>query len=189
MSNIVKKIHAPDRKTWRAWLEKNHDKEKKVGLISHKRHTGKPALTHKESMEEAIFFGWIDTTIKRLDEDRYLRYFCRRSKNSKWSLATLSYGKDLIKRKLMHPVGLQFYKQGVLKKAFDHHIPKNPEMPEMLKSELEKDPKALSNFNNFAPSYKRMYFRWILHAKLPATQMKRINEVVQRAKDNKKNFM
>lgn len=181
-------IHAADRKTWRAWLKNNHLREKKVGLISYKRHTGKPALTHKESMEEAICFGWIDTTIKKLDEDRYLRYFCKRSKNSKWSLATLSYGKDLIKRKLMTPIGLQFYLEGKKKKAFDHHIPRNPDMPKMLRLELEKDKKALDNFNNFTPSYKRMYFRWILHAKLPITQMKRIKVVVQRAKDNKKSF-
>ena len=185
----VPTVHAPDRKSWRAWLAKNHDKENKVGLISHKRHTGKPALTHKESMEEAICFGWIDTTIKRLDEERFIRYFSKRSKNSKWSMATLSYGKDLIKRKLMTPIGLQYYKEGVKKKAFDHHIPKNPEMPLELKAELEKDQIAKENFNNFAPSYKRMYFRWILHAKLSETQMKRIKVVVQRAKENKKNFL
>ena len=188
MNNPVKTFHASSRKEWRAWLSKNHSKENKVGLISYKKHTGKPALTHKESMEEAICFGWIDTTIKRLDEKRYLRYFSRRSKNSKWSLATLSYGKDLINRKLMTSHGLKFYKEGVKKKAFDHHIPKNPEIPLELKKELEKNIIALKNFNNFAPSYKKMYFRWILHAKLPETQMKRIKIIVQKAKDNRKNF-
>ena len=184
----VPMVHAPDRKTWRAWLARNHNKEKKVGLISHKKHTGKPFLKHKEAMEEAICFGWIDTTIHRLDEDRFIRYFCRRSKNSKWSVATLSYGKDLIKRGMMTPIGIQFYKEGKKKKAFDHHIPKNPDMPIELKKELSKDTQALNNFNAFAPSYKRMYFRWILHAKLPETQMKRIKIVAQRAREGKKNF-
>ena len=76
-------------------------------------------------MEEAICFGWIDTTIKRLDEDTYLRHFSRRNKNSKWSDNTLGYAKQLIKEKKMTPIGLEFYKEGLKKPTHDHGIPKN----------------------------------------------------------------
>ena len=61
---------------FRNWLKENHDKHKKIGLILHKKHTGKGSPSHHDLMQEAICFGWIDTTINRLDEDRFIRYFC-----------------------------------------------------------------------------------------------------------------
>ena len=94
--NNIKTIYAKNRKQWGAWLRKNHKKENKVNLIKYKKHTGKPSLTPKEAMEEAICFGWIDTTVNRLDEERYMQRFSKRSKNSRWSKNTLSYAKKLI---------------------------------------------------------------------------------------------
>ena len=90
----TKTISAFNRNDFRKWLEENHNKETKVGIILHKRHTGKPAPTHRELIEEAICFGWIDTIIKKLDDDRYLRNFSRRNNNSKWSDNTLGYAKN-----------------------------------------------------------------------------------------------
>ncbi len=80
MENETIKITALHRNDFRKWLEKNHQKEKKVCIVLHKRHTGKPAPTHRELMEEAICFGWIDTTVKRLDEDLYARFFAKRNR-------------------------------------------------------------------------------------------------------------
>ena len=59
------KIYVENLKEWHDWLEKNHDKEKIVSVVLHKRHTGKSAPTHHELMCEAICYGWIDTTIKK----------------------------------------------------------------------------------------------------------------------------
>ena len=108
----TKQLYAKNRTEWRSWLKKNHKKEKNIALVCYKKHTGKPSLTHRESMEEAICFGWIDTTIKRLDDEKYIRNFARRSKNSKWSRATLGYAKELIKKKKMSLEGIRFYKEG-----------------------------------------------------------------------------
>lgn len=187
--NDCKLIYARDRKEWRAWLEKNHLTEKKVGLIKYKKHTGKPSLTHKESMDEAICFGWIDTTIKRLDEDRYLRYFAKRSKNSRWSTATQSYARALIKQKLMTPEGLKYYKEGLKKPTIDEGISKNPDVPEDLKQALVAHPEAQTNFASFAPSYRRTFLRWLEKAKLPETRKRRIAVIVHRARTNKKQFL
>ncbi|MDD4109295.1 MAG: hypothetical protein PHH93_11305, partial [Prolixibacteraceae bacterium] len=70
------------------WLRESHKKEDRVAVIVHKKHTGKSAPTHRELIEEAICYGWIDTTIKRLDEDRFIRHFSKRTKNSSWSKNT-----------------------------------------------------------------------------------------------------
>jgi len=175
-----------NKKDFRNWLSKNHNKEKKVGLIIHKKHTGKNPPSHRELMEEAICFGWIDTTIKRLDDDKYIRYFCRRTKNSTWSYNTLGYAKQLIKEKRMTPSGLEFYKEGLKKKPHDYDLDKNPEIPQDLIKALDKSKKARENLSKIAPSYKRTYLRWILRAKLPETRKKRINSVVKRLLNMKK---
>jgi len=170
-----------NEKEFREWLSKNHDKYKKVGLILHKKHTGKGSPSHHDLMQEAICFGWIDTTIKRLDEDKFIRYFCRRSSNSSWSYNTLSYAKRLIKEGEMMPSGLKFYKEGLKKKPHDFGIPRDPEMPEELKKELnkKKNLNAKRNFEKLAPSMRRTYLRWLFRAKLPGTKNKRIVSILK----------
>ncbi len=171
---------------WRDWLSKNHDKEKKVYLIKYKKHTGKPTLTNREAMGEAICFGWIDTTINRIDDEKYSQCFVKRTEKSRWSNNTLSYAKRLIKEGKMTPAGLKMYKLGLKKPVIDHNLPKNPIPPSDLMIELEKNKTALNNFNNFAPSYKRFYIYWIEHAKRQETRNKRIKEVFNRSLENKK---
>jgi len=185
----TKTLPVKSRSDFHSWLKKNHDKEKKVALILHKKHTGIPSPSHRELIEEAICFGWIDTTIKRLDEERYTRSFSRRNKNSRWSENTLSYAKDLIKRKLMTPSGLKFYKEGLAKPIQGHDIPKNPPMPPELSLALSKSPIAKTNFNKFPPSTKRMLYRWFLSAKLPETKKKRIKLIVENTKIKKKDIL
>jgi uncharacterized protein YdeI (YjbR/CyaY-like superfamily) len=170
-------------KDFRNWLIKNHDKEKKISLIIHKKHTGKNSPNQMGLMKEAICFGWIDTTIKRLDGDRYIRTFVRRSKNSKWSRNTLKYGKELIKAKRMMPSGLAFYKEGLKKLPHDYNLEDNPEIPLDLINALEKSKKSKENFDKLAPSYKKTYLRWIIRAKLPETRKKRIKAVVKMIKE------
>ena len=185
MANSVILVEAGTHKIWRVWLQKNHLKENKVGLICHKKHTGKLFLTHREAMEDAICFGWIDTTIKRLDEDKYIRYFARRTDKSKWSDNTLSYAKRLLAEGLMMSEGIKRYNEGLSRPTHHAGIPNNPEMPVDLKNALSKNPVAKKNFYLFAQSYKRTYYRWILSAKLKETRDKRIKAVVQRALENK----
>src|SRR3989338_2059579 len=122
----MKTITAFSRDDFRKWLQEHHTTEIKVGIILHKRHTGKTAPTHRELIEEAICFG-----LKR--------------------------------------------------KTHDYGIPRNPDMPDELKKALAKNNKAQHNFENFPPSAKRMFYRWILHAKLPETRTRRIAVVVNNA--------
>lgn len=162
------------------WLEKNHIIENKVAVIKYKKHTGKSLPNLMELMHEAICFGWIDTTVHRIDEDRYKIIYSKRTKNSKWSNNTISYGKKLILENRMREQGLRFYKEGLRKQTHDFGIPKNPDMPEELKKELNKkiNEKLKLKFEKLAPSIKKMYFRAILKAKLPETKEKRINEFI-----------
>ena len=178
----VKSLKVYEARDFRKWLEKNNSKEKKVELIVHKKHTGKPFPSHRELMEEAICFGWIDTVIRKVDDDTFIRTFQRRGKNSRWSYNTLKYGKQLIKEKRMAPAGLHFYKEGLKKKPHDYGIPRDPDIPEKMKKllDLKKNKNAKDNFEKLSSSARRTYLRWIFRAKRPETKMKRIGEVLGR---------
>lgn len=170
---------AKNREDWRDWLKKNHLQETKVILIKYKKHTGKHSITNKEAMKEAICFGWIDTTVKRIDDEKYSQTFVKRNKNSKWSMNTLSYGKELLKKGLMSEFGIKMYKEGLLKKPHDADLPSNPEVPKELKEKLNKDKIAKEKFEKMAPSNRKMHLRSILRAKRPETREKRILELIK----------
>jgi len=175
-------------KDFRKWLTKNHDKENKVSLVLYKKHTGKSSPSHKELMEEAICFGWIDTTVKRFDENKYIRNFSKRNNNSKWSDNTQNYAKELIKQKRMTPTGLKFYKEGLKRPTHDFGIPKNPDIPLELKIGLNKNKKARKNFDSFPASTKKMIYRWILRGKREETKSKRIRITVEKAEIGSKDI-
>lgn len=170
---------------WRKWLEKNHSKENQIAVIRYKKHTKKNSPNNLELMHEAICFGWIDTTVKGIDADKYMINFRKRTQNAKWSDNTLSYGKKLIKEGRMAGSGLVAYKHGLSRPTHDHGIPKNPNVPEDLKKIL-KEKKLEEQFNKLAPSSRRTYLRWLFRAKLKETRIKRINIIIRNILENKK---
>jgi len=74
-----------DRRRWRAWLDRHHASSPGVWLVFYKDHTGERSLAHEDSVREALCFGWVDSLIKRLDDDRYALKFTPRRPSSKWS--------------------------------------------------------------------------------------------------------
>lgn len=184
----MKNVVVYRKEDFRKWLARHHDREHKVAVILYKKHTGKKASSHRELIEEAIAYGWIDTTVKTLDEDRYIRTFSRRNKNSTWSDNTLRYARQLIKEGRMTPAGMEFYTLGKAKPTLDAGIPKNPAMPSELKAVLAKDTKAKALFAGLSPSVKKMLYRWLLSGKRPETREKRIGRILDSVKTGKKIF-
>ena len=181
MTDFHPKCHAGTVKEFTSWFKKNHKKEDKVYLISYKKHTLKPSMSHKESMEVAICFGWIDTIIKKLDEDTYVRCFVKRKEGANWSRNTLSYAKSLIEQKRMTEDGLKAYELGLKKLPHDHGRSENPEAPEDLILALKKN-KLKEKFDNLAPSYKRTNLYYLEKAKRSETREKRIKEIMNSLK-------
>ena len=183
---MTQRIYAGTKKEWRDWLRRNHKKESKVYLIKYKKHTGKPTLNNNETMQEAICFGWIDTTIKRIDEDRYQQCFVKRKRYSRWSNNTLRYAREQIAKRRMSKFGLEMYNLGKEKPTIDHNFPKNPKIPDDLKKALTG--KALENFNKFAPSHRKIFIYQVMKSKRPETRKKWIDWVVNKSRDNKKPY-
>lgn len=174
---------------FRAWLQKNGDIESRIALVIYKKHTGENSPSHRELLDEAICYGWIDTTIKRIDDDRYIRNFARRTNKSSWSDNTLSYARLLEEKGKLQPYGKEMYELGKLKPTHDDGIPKNPDMPDELKRALQQDPQAQSAVESCPPSTKRMFYRWILSGKRPETRKKRVRKVIENALEGKKHIL
>jgi len=181
-------IQVFDIKDFEKWLKKNHKKEKKVKIVLHKKHTGNKAPNHRQQLEMAICYGWVDTTVNKIDEETFSRKFVKRTENSKWSNNTIGYAKELTKQGKMSPQGTYFFQLGLAKPTHDQGIPKNPEIPLELEKALNKNKKAKENFYNFSPSSRKVIYRWLLRAKLSKTKEKRIKKILELALENKKLF-
>lgn len=81
----MKTLHVSTFPEWWEWLEQHHESESEVWLVFHKVQTGRASVDYKDALDAALCFGWIDSLIKRLDDERYARKFTPRKADSKWS--------------------------------------------------------------------------------------------------------
>ncbi len=169
-------FEAINRDEWRSWLINNHSSVKEIWLVYYKKHTKKPSITYKESVEEAICFGWIDGIKKRIDEERYVHRFTPRRKNSKWSAVNIDIAKRMIKTKMMKSEGLKAFNK------YKKYNTSTSEIPQKLYHELEQKFRenkiAFDNFNKLAKSHQRQYILWINSAKKDETKQKRLLESI-----------
>ena len=103
----MKTVEVKDRAAWRAWLAANHDQEDEVWLVYCKEHTGRKSPEYGATVEEALCYGWIDSIIKKLDDERYVRKFTPRKETSRWSPSNIVRVEKLTKEGLMTEHGLK----------------------------------------------------------------------------------
>jgi uncharacterized protein YdeI (YjbR/CyaY-like superfamily) len=165
-----------DRQEWREWLEEHHDDVSEIWLVFYKRHTGINTLSYDDAVEEAICFGWIDSLIRRLDDDRYARKFTPRKADSKWSTINRRRYADLLARGLLTEPGRARPPTG---HSGDAKKVSATKIPSYIKERLKTNPQAWQNFQQLAPSYRRNYIGWIDSAKRPQTREKRLQEALE----------
>ena len=164
---------------WRDWLDEHHASEAEVWLIFHKQHTGVASLDRKDALDEALCFGWVDSLVKRLDDQRYALKFTPRREDSRWSAANRKRYAELEAGGRLKPAGIK-------RPPTDHgYGPRPPRralpstLPTYMQTELKKNPKALRNFEALTPSQRRRYFAWIDSAKREETKERRLKEAIQ----------
>lgn len=89
------------------WFLKNHFSNPGIWIVFYKKSTGKGGITHQEALDEALCFGWIDSTIKSLDQERYAIKFTPRKNISLWSDLNKRKVLELIKKGRMQEAGLK----------------------------------------------------------------------------------
>ena len=112
-------------------------------MVYYKKHTDQPCIAYREALEEALCFGWIDSTLKKVDEERYLRKFTPRRKGSKWSQVNIRIAQALIREGKMTRAGLgKWENHEPLKELPGKEIP----LPEFLREAFARNKPALENF-------------------------------------------
>jgi len=179
----LKTLHVTTRAAWRAWLAEHHTSEREVWLVYSKRHTGESRVEYDDAVEEALCFGWIDSIVRRLDEDRFAQKFTPRRPGSQWSEPNRKRYAKLLAAGALAPAGL---KNGPgdasppSKAERRERKAKADDLPAYLKEGLRRDPAAWAAFERLAPSHRRNYVLWIDSAKREETRQRRIAEAIAR---------
>jgi uncharacterized protein YdeI (YjbR/CyaY-like superfamily) len=174
------------REEWRKWLETNHLTSSGVWLIYYKVKSGKPSVRYSEAVKEALCFGWIDSKVKSLDEERYMQIFTPRKPKSVWSKLNKQYIEELIEQGLIAKAGLD--KIAMAKQNGSWNSLDAIEaliIPSDLNQALEANKTAKDYFEALSNSSKKNILFWIESAKRPQTRLKRIEQTVNSAAQNK----
>ena len=180
--DIGKTLYVTNRKQWRSWLDKNYNKEKEIWLIYFKKSSGKKRIPYNDAVEEALCYGWIDSIMKRVDEERFAQRFTPRRPNSILSQMNKERIRLLVKQKKMKSVGLTAIQ----------HVSFDPTKNTKLKIasdilKLLKEGKTWENFQKFPESYKRIRIAWIEETRSrPELFKKRLRYFLKMTAKNKK---
>lgn len=135
-----------------------------------------------EAVDEALCFGWIDSTARSIDDDTFMQFFCKRKPNSVWSKINKAKVLRLIDDGLMTQAGynsIDTAKQNgswtILDEVEELTIPAD------LEKEFKTNPGSEDFFLSLSKSVRKSILQWIILAKRPETRQKRIVEIVELA--------
>jgi uncharacterized protein YdeI (YjbR/CyaY-like superfamily) len=178
-------LYFKNAKEWRDWLHENHATRQRAHLIFYKVNSDFESMRWEEAVQVAICYGWIDSTVKRIDDNRRKQLFTPRKDKSVWSKLNKTYIEKLISDNLMHESGLK--KIEIAKKNGSWESLDDVEnlvIPNDLATAFQQHPTAFSNYSQFSPSYRKGYLYWLNQAKREETRANRIAEIIELCEQN-----
>lgn len=178
--NIAERFEPNDRADWRRWLRANHKTSKGIWLVYLKGAARQ--ISYDAAVEEALCYGWIDTTLRPIDERCYMQLFTPRKPRSTWSALNKRRVEALIERKLMTRAGLaaiEIAQQNGSWSSIDSVESLTPP-PELAKG-FARNRKAKAFYDSLAPSKRKTILYWINGVKSPALRAERIAHVIAQA--------
>jgi len=174
---ITNPKHFKNRAEFRKWLGKNHAKKSELWLLFYKVKTGKKCVRYPEAVEEALCFGWIDSTAKRIDQTYYAQRFTPRNPKSKYSEANKQRLRELVKKGMVIP--------SVKEKLADILSEEFP-IPSDILDKIKANKKAWENFQQFSSDYQRIRIAFIEGARnRPEEFEKRLGYFIKMTEKNK----
>ena len=176
-----------NKQDWRKWLELNYNKKDAVWLVFYKKKSPNYNLSWSESVDEALCFGWIDSTKRTMDSEKYKQYFSKRKEKSNWSKINKDKVKALIDQGLMEEEGSRSVEMA--KENGSWTILDEIEaliIPEDLKVELANHEGSIEYLDGLSKSGKKILLYWVGSAKRKETREKRILEIAENASKNLK---
>jgi uncharacterized protein YdeI (YjbR/CyaY-like superfamily) len=182
--NIGKTMYLTKRDEWRKWLAEHHDTEKEIWLIYYRKETGKPRISYNDAVEEALCFGWIDSVIKGIDNERFAQRFSVRQKTSQLSEMNKQRVLKLISQKKMTTAGLD---------AIAHVFKPNEQksklvIPSNILEPLKANKEAWANFQKLPEDYKRIRIAFIESRRRHGEEMfqKSLNYFIEKTANNRR---
>ena len=174
---ITKTVDVPNRKAWRDWLKKHYKIEKEIWLVYYRKQAGKPRISYNNAVEEALCFGWIDSTVKTLDAERFAQKFSPRKPKSGYSQPNKERLRRLIKQgKVMKDVLATLGDMSAEEFA----------IPSDILQALKANEQAWENFQSYSGSYQRIRIAFIDGARSrPEEFRKRLKHFIRLTEQNK----
>jgi uncharacterized protein YdeI (YjbR/CyaY-like superfamily) len=181
------RVETDDRDTWRAWLAANHASARGVWLVTWRSRSGRVGLDYEAAIEEALCFGWVDSTAGSVDADRGKLYFAPRKPRSPWAATNKARVERLIRDGRMEPAGLAAIERAKANGSWEvFDSVERLEVPRDLAAALDAHAGAADNFAAFAPSARKMQLAWVALAQRPETRAARVAAVAEAASRNER---
>ncbi len=186
----LERISFKNRDEWRKWLKENHAVANGIWLVYYKKHTGKPSVPYNDAVEEALCFGWIDSIIKRIDEERYMQKFTPRNDGSTWSELNKKRVEKMIAQGKMTEFGLKKIKIAKQNGKWDEVVESQLDfvLSENLLNILKSDKSAFAEYEKLPLSQKKMHTSWIMTAKKKETKIRRTEKMIAMLKKGQRMF-
>jgi uncharacterized protein YdeI (YjbR/CyaY-like superfamily) len=180
------RVEVASRAEWRAWLEEHHATSDGIWLVTWKKGRG-PYVPWGDVVQEALCFGWVDSTSRGLDEDRTMVQVTPRKRGSGWSRVNKEHVEKLLAAGLVAPAGLAVIEAAKADGSWSalDAVEALTEPPE-LTAALDAVPAARASWDGFPRSAKRAILEWIGSAKTDATRSKRVAETVSEAAEGRR---
>ena len=175
-------VHADDRATWRSWLEANHATSNGAWLVTWRARSGRVSLDYESAVEEALCFGWVDSTAGRIDDDRGKLYFAPRKSRSGWAATNKVRIERLLAQGRMAPAGLAAIERARANGSWEIlDSVERLEVPDDLGASLASRPPAALNFAAFPPTARKQMLAWVAFAVRPETRAARVVAIMEAA--------
>lgn len=182
-------VEAGNRAEWRNWLENHHAGSQGVWLVFYKVASGKPSVRYEEAVREALCFGWIDSKIQAIDDERYRQMFTPRKQGSAWSAKNKGRVEELIHEGIMTDAGMMAIESARNDGSWTAlDSVEALEIPEDLAARFTEHPEAKENYDGFTDSKKKSILSYLLQAKREQTRRARIQRIVEALLDNRTPF-
>jgi uncharacterized protein YdeI (YjbR/CyaY-like superfamily) len=179
--------HPPDLAAWRAWLAANHDRARGVWVAAWRKASGKDAVRYEALVEEALCFGWIDSTVNVLDDDRSLQLMTPRKPKSGWTRRNRDRVAALEAQGRMTDAGRRAVETAKANGWWTiMDVVEDLVEPEDLATALDASPAARAAWETFPPSARKQMLWWIVTAGRPTTRARRIATIVSEAEQGRR---
>ena len=182
---IGRLLYVADRKAWRRWLARHHRKADEIWLVFYRKASGKPRIPYDDAVEEALCYGWIDSIVKGVDEQRFAQRFSPRRPGSGLSASNRERIRRLQAAGKMTRAGLAAVQTSLA--PADTRGERAAPLAADIRAALHADPAVWRNFRRFPASYRRIRIGWIEGARRrPQEFRKRLGYFIEMTRKSKR---